>query len=114
MTNTPQEEGMPCVSCGAPSNTSTPDDAEMCWKCFGEFNASAYDELKAENAALREAVRDLSTGIDNALSKTLEDICECVGAPMKYNKAKSGIRQRFVSAFDAWKDKHAETIEESK
>ena len=42
-----EEDGwLPCVSCGNPSNTCTPDDADMCWRCYGGFNAACYDELR--------------------------------------------------------------------
>lgn len=53
-----QSDALPCVSCGNPSDTSTPDDAEMCWKCFGEFNAAAFDEQREVIKALVEALED--------------------------------------------------------
>lgn len=40
------EGSLPCVSCGKPPNTSTPDDADMCWECFGGFNATEYGLLR--------------------------------------------------------------------
>jgi uncharacterized CHY-type Zn-finger protein len=48
-----------CVSCGKNSDTSTPDDADMCHKCFGEFNANAYDELQSQLNVTIEALKKL-------------------------------------------------------
>lgn len=53
------DDGMPCVCCGKPSHTSTPDDAEMCHKCFGEFNATEHDNLKKYCDAVFEVLEDL-------------------------------------------------------
>lgn len=55
-----------CVCCQKPADTSTPDDANMCYKCFGEFNANVCDQME-------ERFRDLlardypSADIDDAL-----------------------------------------------
>lgn len=40
-----EEDTLPCVSCEKPSTRATPDGADMCHECFGDFNAHAYDEL---------------------------------------------------------------------
>lgn len=58
ITTPDQSDAMPCVSCGKPSDTSTPDDAEMCWKCFGEFNAAEYDEQYELIDKLVEALKE--------------------------------------------------------
>lgn len=54
------EEGMPCVSCGKPSHRQTPDDADMCHECFGDFNAIEYDLIKSEKQKLEERIRELA------------------------------------------------------
>lgn len=40
---------MKCVSCEKESTTSTPDGADFCFECFGNFNAGMYDELKIKH-----------------------------------------------------------------
>lgn len=45
-TEKPAEDSLPCVSCGKPADTATPDDADMCWPCFGQFNATEYGNLR--------------------------------------------------------------------
>jgi hypothetical protein len=50
-------DGMPCVSCGKPSQRHTPDDADMCHECFGDFNAAEYDNLKKQADALASALK---------------------------------------------------------
>lgn len=42
----PDEDSLPCVCCGKPAETSTPDDADMCHECFGRHNAAEYDNLR--------------------------------------------------------------------
>lgn len=54
------EDGMPCVSCGKPSHRQTPDDADMCNECFGDFNAIEYDLIKSEKQKLEERIKELS------------------------------------------------------
>jgi len=41
-----QPPSLPCVCCGKPAQTATPDDAEMCHECFGQFNATEYGNLR--------------------------------------------------------------------
>lgn len=45
-------DALPCVSCGKPSDTATPDDADMCWQCFAQFNAAEYDQIRARFTSL--------------------------------------------------------------
>lgn len=59
-----ESDGMPCVGCGKPSDTATPDDADMCYKCFGEFNACEYDSLKKENKAKLEAAEKMAAALE--------------------------------------------------
>lgn len=40
------DDALPCVCCQKPSETATPDGADMCNACFGEFNATEYDNLR--------------------------------------------------------------------
>lgn len=47
---------IPCVCCGKQSDTATPDDADMCFECFGSFNATNYDNLKKSTDALVKAL----------------------------------------------------------
>lgn len=55
-------DGMPCVSCGQPSDTATPDDADMCWKCFGEFNATEFDSLIKKTRAFVSSINTIASG----------------------------------------------------
>lgn len=115
MTNTTPQEALESLICDLNETNETNENVlQMSIDIQTVRQAlTDHEKLKAENAALREAVSDLSTGIDYALGKTLEDICECVEAPKEYNKAKSGIRKRFKSVFEAWKVKHVATIKET-
>lgn len=64
------EDGLPCVSCGKPSQVATPDDADMCHQCFGQFNATEYDNLKAQVDGLVEALDDISKQKDHSIGRT--------------------------------------------
>lgn len=78
------DDGLPCVCCGKPSHTATPDDADMCWKCFGEFNATEYDNLKKDCDALVKAldkIRDIDvTEPERYVRKADEIACYALAA----------------------------------
>jgi hypothetical protein len=39
------EDSVPCVSCQKPSDTSTDDDASMCWQCHSEFMSAGWGNM---------------------------------------------------------------------
>lgn len=64
-----KNDGLPCVSCGKPSDTCTTDDADMCWPCYGSFQATAFDNLKKKFVTL---IRRDYPGVD--LEKALDEL----------------------------------------
>jgi uncharacterized CHY-type Zn-finger protein len=75
-----KEGFLKCVSCENPADTATPDDADMCYKCFGEFNAACYDELKEDVKSLKNALHDVLKAVitsDNGVTDTIW-VSDCV------------------------------------
>lgn len=54
-------DGCKCVSCSNPSDRETPDGADMCHECFGDFNATEYDNQKEVIRDLAGALRDIQS-----------------------------------------------------
>jgi len=67
------DDVIPCVSCGKPSQRATPDDADMCHECFGDFNATEYDNLKKNVDALMDALEPFANAYVNAECTIAQD-----------------------------------------
>ena len=94
------------------------DDFPYCYSRIASFGreVDALEWYKRVNnhETLLALVEGLVERIEYAESKSLDDICECIGAPKEYNKAKSMISDRFVSSLKESKTKATETLNKIK
>lgn len=86
------KDKIPCVCCGEPSDRSTPDDAEMCHECFGDFNATEVDGLKAEIKSLVSALKPFAESFD--ATKPIEEFSQAIKNSSGLMTFTSSIRQK--------------------
>lgn len=90
------------------------DEGDFSWRHSNENDRQHILNCVNSHETLLALVEELLERIEHAESKSLDDICECVGAPKEYNKAKSMIRDRFVSSLKESKTKATETLNKIK